>query len=134
MDQLVADKAALTDKVAELEAKLAEYETAQAEKKEEEVQEEVTAAIRSGKIKAEQKASWVEFGRVNITAMKAAVSAIVTTSTGVANVPATSTGNEPAKTMTWDQVVKNWKNNVYKNNTAQYVKDYTAAKGYAPKI
>jgi len=134
MDQLIADKAALTDKVAELEAKLAEYETAQAEKMEEELEEEVTAAIRNGKIKAEQKASWVEFGRVNITAMKAAVSAIVTTSAGVANVPAPATGNEHAKTMTWDQVVKNWKNNVYKNNTAQYVKDFTAAKGYAPKI
>lgn len=133
MDQLIADKAALEEKVAELEAQLGEMSAAAEKMEEEQIDAEITAAIEAGKIKAESKDVWFSLGKKDRTNMTAAIEAIYTTSKGVAQVVDKS---QPAKTgkLTPAEYLENHKKGEYKNNAQKAREDFKTAYGYTPNF
>lgn len=130
MDALLAENEELKATIAELEAKLAELEGEKEIAVEEEATAKIENAIATGKLKAEQKKAWINLYKIDKTATVDAIDAIhVTKLANVIDSKAPVTGS-----MTKDQLLKNWRSNVYKNNSAQYAKDYEEVYGKKPKI
>ena len=84
---LQAENEALKAQVVELQEKLDEIEVSDAVALEEELEEEVTAAIEAGKIQAEQKDAWKNFGTMDKIAMRNAIGAINISEKSLKDVP-----------------------------------------------
>lgn len=110
MDQLLADKAALEQKVAELEAQLSEMTAAAEKMEEEQIEAEIEAAVKAGKIKADAKQAWMNLGKKDRTSMTMAINAIYVPEGNLRDVPAPGMVANPSNsTVTKDQLWSNFK-------------------------
>ena len=132
MDALMAENEALKTQVSELQAQLDEINAAEEAKEEEMIEEEVTAAIESGKIKAEAKDSWIAFGKADHVNMTASLEAINYTSTNTTLKDVVTESSVP--TMTKELFWSNYKSGKYKDKIEEYKADYKKAFGKEPKI
>ena len=126
MDALVAENEALKTQVTELQAQLDEISAAEEVKEEEMIEEEVTAAIEAGKIKAEAKDQWIAFGKNDHVSMTGALEAINYTATAtLKNVVKGDSNPKMTKDLFWS----NYKDGKYIDNKEQYELDYELAFG-----
>jgi ATP-dependent protease ClpP protease subunit len=111
-----AEMDALKAENEQLKAKLAEMEAAEAAKMEEEITEEVEAAVKAGKITAEARASFIAFGKADRAAMTSAINGIkVTALADIVQPEAAKTGS---KKLTADEAWAEFK--AGKINAKQY--------------
>ncbi len=128
MDALMAENEALKTQLSELQSQLDDISAAEEAKEEEMIEEEVTAAIEDGKIKAEAKDHWVAFGKSDHVSMTGALEAINYTATAtLKDVVDESSENKDGNSMTKETFWDNYKSGKYTNDSKAYDEDYKKA-------
>ena len=135
MDALVAENEQLKTQLQEAMDKLAEFDAAEEQKKEEEIDQTITQAIEEEKIDETVKDVYKNLGKhQGIEAVRTALAGIKAAAKQTAplhNVPNTTA--PAAQVMDKAKFVDNWRKGVYDNNKEQYAVDFEIAYGYKPK-
>ena len=135
MDALTAENEQLKTQLQEAMDKLAEFDAAEEQKKEEEIDQTITQAIDEEKIDETVKDVYKNLGKQQgIEALRTALAGIKAAANPTAplhNVPNTTAPSAPV--MDKAKFVDNWRKGVYDNNKEQYAADFEIAYGYKPK-
>jgi ATP-dependent protease ClpP protease subunit len=112
--------------IAELEAKVKDFEVAETQAFAEDVNEFLTNAVKEGKIKEDTKDKWFNLAQADFEAVRSTIDSIVIPEKSIeAEIEAVAVPELPAK----EKFYKNWREGHYEKNPEQYKNDFEAAFG-----